>query len=474
MADLDDVAGFEFEPRMSDADALMWSIEKDPLLRSTITTVMLFDRAPDRERFEKRMERLSRVVPRLRQRVMGHPMSIAPPRWVVDPNFDLRYHLRWQRAIGEGTMREVFDIAQPIAMQGFDRARPLWEFTMVEGLADGRAALIAKIHHSITDGVGGMKLQMELLDLERDPANPPELHDMPAAPEPEVLSERQRWIDAMVYETQRQGGAARSTAGSALDTLRRLTSDPVGVGVDALRTASSLGRLLRPTTEPMSPLMRDRSLSVHFETLRLPLRDMKAASKVVSGKLNDAFVAGVTGGFRRYHQHHGHDDVGMLRMAMPINVRTDATATKAGNQFVPTRFPVPIDLDDPIARMNSVRELVAKERAEPALALSDPLANLVNRLPATATTSLFGSMLRGVDFITSNVPGAPIPVFLCGAQLESQIALGPMSGAAANVVLVSYCDDLNIGVNTDPAAIPDPEVFLGFLEDSFGEILKLA
>jgi WS/DGAT/MGAT family acyltransferase len=474
MPDLDDVAGFEFEPRMSDADALMWTIEKDPLLRSTITTIMLFDRAPDRERFEKRMERLSRVVPRLRQRVMGHPMSIAPPRWTVDPNFDLRYHLRWQRAIGQGTMREVFDIAQPIAMQGFDRARPLWEFTMVEGLADGRAALIAKIHHSITDGVGGMKLQMELLDLEREPAAPPELADLPPAPEPEALTERQRWIDAMVYETQRQAEAARSTAGSAMASLRRLTSDPVGVGVDALRTASSLGRLLRPTSEPMSPLMRDRSLSVHFETLRLPLREMKAASKVVSGKLNDAFVAGVTGGFRRYHQHHGHDDVGMLRMAMPINVRNEATAAKAGNQFVPTRFLVPIDLDDPIARMNAVRELVAKERAEPALALSDPLANLVNRLPATATTNLFGSMLRGVDFITSNVPGAPIPVFLCGAQLESQIALGPMSGAAANVVLVSYVDDLNIGINTDPAAIPDPEVLLGFLNDSFDELVKLA
>lgn len=474
MPGLDEVAGFEFEPRMSDADALMWTVEKDPLLRSTITTIMVFDRAPDRERFERRMERLTRVVPRLRQRVMGHPLSIAPPRWSVDPNFDLRYHLRWQRAIGEGTMREVFDIAQPIAMQGFDRARPLWEFTMVEGLADDRAALIAKIHHSITDGVGGMKLQMELLDLEREPADPPELGELPPAPEPEVLTERQRWIDAMTYEAQRQADAARSTAGSALDTARRLRSDPVGVGVDALRTVSSLGRLLRPTTEPMSPLMRQRSLSVHFETLRLPLRDLKAASKVVSGKLNDAFVAGVTGGFRRYHQHHGHHDVGLLRMAMPISVRTDATASKAGNQFVPTRFAVPIDLDDPIARMNAVRELVAKERAEPALALSDPIANLVNRLPATATTSLFGSMLRGVDFITSNVPGAPIPVYLCGAHLESQIALGPMSGAAANVVLVSYGDDVNIGVNTDPAAIPDPEVFLGFLSDSFDEVVKLA
>ncbi len=359
-------------------------------------------------------------------------------------------------------------------MQGFDRARPLWEFTMVEGLADGRAALIAKIHHSITDGVGGMKLQMEMLDLERDPDERPEDQPLPPAPEAVDVTERQRWVDAVTYESRRQGDAARSSLSSALGTVRRLGSDPVGVGVDAVRTATSVGRMLRPTTEPMSTLMTERSLSVHFDVFRVPLKEMKAASKTVSGRLNDAFVGGVAGGFRRYHRHHGHDEVAALRMGMPINVRTEATATKAGNQFVPMRFAVPIDLDDPIAQMNAVRELVAKERAEPALALSDPLANLVNRLPATATTSLFGSMLRGVDFITSNVPGAPIPVFLGGAMLEAQIAFGPMSGAAANIVLVSYQDDLNIGVNTDPAAIPDPDVLYDYLVESFAEIATLA
>ena len=80
---------------------------------------------------------------------------------------------------------------------------------------------------------------------------------------------------------------------------------------------------------------------MHFDTLRVPLGGLKAASKVVSGRLNDGFVAGVTGGFRRYHQHHGYDHVDELRMAMPVNVRTAATATSVGNHFVPARFPVP-------------------------------------------------------------------------------------------------------------------------------------
>jgi hypothetical protein len=266
------------------------------------------------------------------------------------------------------------------------------------------------------------------------------------------------------------GGAASSLVGTA----GRLKDDPVKVGLNALRTGSSLARMLRPTTEPMSPIMAKRSLSVHFETLQLPLLPMKAAAAVVKGKLNDSFVAGVAGGIRRYHLANGADDTTHVRMGMPINVRTEATASKAGNQFVPTRFVVPIDIDDPVERLNAVREIVLKERAEPALALSDPLANLINRLPTTATTGLFGSMLRGVDVTTSNVPGAPIPVYLAGSRMEAQIAFGPMSGAACNITLVSYMEDLNIGINVDPAAVTDPTLFVECLQDSFDELLKLA
>jgi hypothetical protein len=199
---------------------------------------------------------------------------------------------------------------------------------------------------------------------------------------------------------------------------------------------------------------------------------MRAASKLVAGKLNDAFVAGVAGGLRRYHEHHGVE-VDLLRMTMPINVRTASTARRAGNQFVPARFEVPVAIADPIKRMNAVRELVGRQRAEPALAMTDGLANLLNRLPTTATTGIFGAMLKGVDFITSNVPGAPVPVYLGGGRVESHFAFGPMTGAAANVTLLSYADDLNIGITTDPAAVPDPEVFVDCLRDGFEEITKL-
>ncbi|MCC5950608.1 MAG: wax ester/triacylglycerol synthase family O-acyltransferase [Acidimicrobiia bacterium] len=466
---MDDGLDIIFEARMSDADALMWRIEKDPLLRSTIVMVMVFDHAPPRDRLTRRMERVTRQVPRLRQRVLGHPLSIAPPRWEVDPNFDLHYHLRWMRVPGPGTLRDVFEIAEPIAMQGFDRARPLWEFTIVEGLEDGGAALIGKVHHSITDGVGGVKLQMELLDLEAEPGTEP---DLPPAPTARSLTEAARWRDALWWESERQARSALDVAASAASNLGRLTNDPVGVGTSALRTLDSVARVLRPAVEPMSPLMRDRSLSVHLDSLTVPLDDLKRASKLVSGKLNDAFVAAVTGGLRRYHEHHGQP-VEQLRMTMPINVRTERSAHLAGNRFAPARFGVPVGTEDPIRRMNDIRELVERYRAEPALGLTEPLANLLNRLPATATTALFGSMLKGIDFVTSNVPGPPIPVYVCGARMLRQYAFGPMTGAATNIVLLSCESDVNVGITMDPAAIPDGDTFVECLQEGFDEVLAL-
>lgn len=460
---------FTFEPRMSPSDALMWAIEKDPMLRSTITTVTVLDRAPDRGRLRRRIDRVSRVIPRLRQRVRGHPYSIAPPRWETDPNFDLSYHLRWMRAAGAGSLREVFDIAEPIAMQGFDRARPLWEFVIVEGLDDDKAAVITKIHHSITDGVGGVKLQMELLDLERDPELEPPLPD---TPEIVVLSEAERMAAALTYEAGRAARATQDVVGSLFRSIGRATGDPVGVGLEALGTATSVVRVLSPATQPLSPLMTGRSLSVRFDTLTLPLSTAKAAARVSGGKLNDAFVAGIAGGMARYHRHHGLDPEA-VRMSMPISIRSAGNETKAGNQFAPARFPVPIRSDDPIALMTSVREVVAAARAEPALALTEPLAGVLTRLPTSATTGLFGAMLRGIDVVTSNVPGAPVPVYLGGGRVEAQIPFGPMAGAATNITLLSYIDDLNIGINTDPSAIPDPEVFVDCLRDSFDEILKV-
>jgi diacylglycerol O-acyltransferase / wax synthase len=454
-----------FERRMSDADALMWAIEKDPLLRSTITAVSIFDRAPDAKRLRERVERGTRLIPRLRQRVVGAPLVASPPRWVVDTNFDLDYHLRWVSAPAPADRRALLDLAEPIGMQGFDRARPLWEFTVVEGLADGKAAFIQKLHHSITDGVGAIKLAMVLFDLEREPGDPG------STPGPPVAEHPTPWeltFEALQHERRRQFGIARRSIGAATRAARR----PAANARAFAELAASAGRILAPATTPHSTVMTERSLSVNFATIAVALDETKRAAKAAGGKLNDAFLAAVCGGMRLYHERHG-TTVEQLRTTMPISIRDEATATLAGNQFVPARFLIPIGIRDPIERMRVIRQLVAFQRNEPALTFTDAIAGILNRLPTALVTQLFGSMLKGVDFVTSNVPGVPVPVFFAGAALESQVAFGPLTGAATNITLVSYLDDLHIGVNMDRAAIPDRDVFIDCLKEGFDEVRKV-
>jgi diacylglycerol O-acyltransferase len=457
-----------FESRMSDMDALMWGIEKDPLLRSTITAVALLDGPPDRARLLDKIERGTRLIPRLRQKAVSPPFSVAPPAWVTDANFDLAYHVRFVRAAGDGSLRSLLEVAEPIAMQGFDRARPLWEFVIVEGLADGRAALIQKVHHSVTDGVGGVKLAMMLLDFERDA--PPEAEPIPDPPEAAAVSRWGLLLEGIAHEQRRQRGIAARAVRRALDAA----ANPIDAAVAAAGDAASLARLLAPAFEPLSPIMQNRSLSVRFDTIAVPLAQLKAAAKRADGRLNDAFVAAVAGGLRQYHDQHDAP-VEALRMSMPISIRDDAASEAlAGNQFVPARFEVPLTPTDPIERMRSLRALIKTQRNEPALAATEAIAGILNRLPVSLTTQLFGSMLKGIDFVTSNVPGAPIPLYVSGAKLEANFAFGPLAGAATNVTLLSYQDEVHIGVNMDPAAIPDTDVFMGCLRDGFDEVCKVA
>jgi diacylglycerol O-acyltransferase len=238
-------------------------------------------------------------------------------------------------------------------------------------------------------------------------------------------------------------------------------------------TVASMGRLVAPAVEPLSPAMTGRSLSVHFDTLTLPLAEAKAAAKAAGGRLNDAFLAATAAGLRRYH-----DDLGQptesVRLSMPINIREGDAADATGNHFAPARFPLPVHITDPRQAMASIRDLVARQRAEPALALVDPMSVVLNRLPTSVTTTLFGAALRGVDVVASNVPGAPIELFTAGSRIESMFALGPMAGAAVNLTLLSYLDQIHVGINLDPAAVTEPERFLAAYRAGWDEVLAAA
>ncbi|MGZ4689763.1 MAG: wax ester/triacylglycerol synthase domain-containing protein [Acidimicrobiia bacterium] len=457
-----------FESHMSDSDALMWNIEKDPLLRSTIVTVLLLDQAPDWERLVEKIERGTWLIPRLRQRIATPLLRMGPPQWSGDANFDLRYHLRRVRTC-EPTFDAVLDMARTAAMAGFDRARPLWEYTLVEGLEGGKSAMILKVHHSMTDGVGGMKLLLMLFDFEREPEPVAPFDRVDAVP---VFGAMDLVLSALGHNQRRALGIVRRGLIESVGATRAVISEPVRTIQDALRAAGSIVRFLTPATDPHSPIMRSRTLARQLSTLEVPLDRLKRAAKTVGGSLNDAFVASVLGGMQRYHEFHGAS-VEDLRMVMPINLR-EAGSALGGNHFTPARFIVPLTIKDPGDRIAAVSRLTREVRAEPAVHLTDALAGVLNQLPTTITTALFGSMLKGADFVTSNVPGAPFEIFSAGAALERMYAFAPLAGAAVNVTLLSNCGTCCIGVNVDSVAVPDSDTFLRCLDEGFAEILSLA
>ena len=159
---------------------------------------------------------------------------------------------------------------------------------------------------------------------------------------------------------------------------------------------------------------------------------------------------------------------------MPINIRPVGQPETAGNDFVPARFEIPVEANDPIEFMRAIRERLLTARDEPANQLVAPMANVLNRLPTTIVTQLFGSMMKGLDFQASNVPGSPVPIYLLGTKVAAVIPFGPLAGAAINTTLLSYCDDLNLGINIDPVAVAEPESMVEHIRAGYAEILDIA
>src|ERR1700722_9577626 len=150
-------------------DYLLHRGEANPRTRSGIMALELLDSTPDWERFRTRFENASRGVLRLRQKVVVPTLPTANPRWVVDPDFNLDFHVRRMRVSEPGTLREVFDLAELILQSPLDISRPLWTATLVEGLAGGAAATLLHVSHAVTDGVGSVEMFAEIYDLERNP-----------------------------------------------------------------------------------------------------------------------------------------------------------------------------------------------------------------------------------------------------------------------------------------------------------------
>ena len=452
---------------MRQSDAFTWSMETDPRLRSTVVTVILLDRSPDWDVVRARFEVVSRTLPMFRRRVVDSPPP-APPRWEFAPNFDPDFHLRRVSAPEPRTFEAVIEMARLAAMDDFDRARPLWEVTLIDDLEGGGAAVLCKFHHALTDGVGGIQIAMTIFDLSAEPRGIEAVEASAEPPEVEEHGVLADYAQTVRYDLGLLRKAVTETVTGGPKLLYNTLRHPLQTAASATELAASIYRTVRPVSRPGSPLMTQRSLLRRLGVHQVPLPTLREAAHRSGGSLNDAFVAGIAGGLRRYHDKHGVP-VGDLHLTMPVSLRQESD-DMGGNRITLMRFDVPVGIADPAERISEIHERTDRVRHEKSIPYTQIIAGALNLMPRW----YIGSILRNVDFLASDVPGVPVPVFLGGAKVVVQYAFGPTIGAAVNVTLLTYVDTCALGIDVDTGAIPDFEEFCDCLIAGFDEVVALA
>lgn len=450
---------------MSAFDALLYRGDADPRTRATLAAAYVLEHPPARDEAIGAFERASREIVRLRQHVVAPPWPVFLPAWIVDPDFDLLRHLRFERLAPRATLRHFLDAVQREMAEPLDPARPLWEAVVYEGLPRGRAGLLFRMSHAVTDGIGAVRLFAALFDTEATPDRRP--LPPPAIPEDVTPQELQR------AELARLPATLADTAGSlALGATRaaaRALLYPQRSAARVEEYVRSLGRILGAQAEP-SPLLAGRSLERRLVALDVPLEALKRAAKAAGGSLNDAYLAAVTGALRLYHEALDAA-VESLPVAIPVNLRRDEDPAE-GNFFGAVVIAAPVGIADPGARIARIRELVRAGRQEPAIGAPGALSPLFARLPEGVRAALAEGMPKP-DVQASNVPASPVPIYVAGSRIERAWAFGPVPGAGAMLTLQSLAGTCHVGVNLDAAAFTDPALFARCLARGFEEVLAL-
>lgn len=447
-------------------DLLMHRGEANPRTRSGIMALEILDTAPNWERFRTRFENASRRALRLRQKVVVPTLPTAPARWVVDPDFNLDFHVRRVRVPQPGTLREVLDLAEVILQSPLDISRPLWTATLVEGLEGGKAASLLHLSHAVTDGVGATAMFAEIYDLERNPPPRPE----PPVPLPEDLTPNDIMREGIGHLPAAIADGVSEAVMGGLALLGRVVGSPGTAVFDAMDYLRSGSRVVRRAAPP-SPLLRRRSLSTRSEAIEMALGDLHRAAHAAGGSVNDAYLAGLCGTLRLYHEALGVP-IGTLPMAVPVNIRADADPA-GGNRFAGVNLAAPVGIADPAARIQKIRKQMTSRREEAAIDILSVVAPMLTLLPDPVLEAMSGAVIAS-DVQASNVPVYPGDTFLAGAKVLRQYGIGPLPGVAVMVVLVSRGGCATVTARYDRAAIEDPQLFAQCLRMGFDEVLALA
>jgi WS/DGAT/MGAT family acyltransferase len=410
------------------------------------------------------------LVPRYRHKLATPPLETGRPLWVDDPDFNIEYHVRHTALPAPGAESQLLLLAARIASQQLDRAKPLWEMWLVEGLENGGFALISKTHHAVVDGISGVDLATVLLDATREPP-----------PVPEGLIPWRPHAEPSPAELVLAGARGMVSAAAGLvSTAVAATSRPAST-INAVRDAlEGVGEIvwagLNPA--PETPLNVEIGPHRRYAVVRQQLSDYKTIKDALGGTVNDVVLTIVAGALADWLRSRGIRTEGLeMRALVPVSVRTAAQRHTLGNQLTAMRGPLPVYIDDPVVRLRHIRaEMDGLKESKQAVGAAT-LAAVNNLAPPTilAQASRLNFSTRLFNLLVTNIPGPQMPLYVLGRKLEDlfPVAFLPQNHALA-VAIMSYNGGLDYGLLGDYDAMPDIDVIADGIDAVLHELLAAA
>ncbi len=449
---------------MSEHETLMWQLEKDPWFDPSGASVTICDRPLNMNDMNRRIRWMIVNTPRLREIVVSPIGKLTTPEWHFDKEFDLNYHLRRIALPGGGSRRELLDLCSLLYQDPFDRSRPLWRITVIEGLESGNSALLIKMHHTIADGIGSLKMAEFYMQLGADDELPPDIDLAEQRPEPVESADDERSGTPIVGLLRKVAGEVASWGADPLRVVD-LGTDVVSAAQGSMADVFGEG-----TGGGSSPLFTERSRQRRFDVVSLDLEKAKKAARRLGGTINDLFLTGVAEGAISYHADF---DVQFDTLSMTFVISTREKGDHSSNAFIPVRLPVDASEMSITDRFNTISAAAGAQKSgrsgNNSMAI---VGSIATKLPTSVVTKVARKQSAGIDIATSNLRGAPFEVFISGARVVETYPFGPVAGTAANVTAMSYDGTLYIGITSDPVAITDPDHFQRSIQSSFDSLLR--
>jgi len=436
-----------------------------------VGAVMIFDGPPPAyEDVADHIRGRLHLVPRFRQKLAFPPLETGRPLWVDDPSFNLEYHVRHTALPSPGSEQQLRALAARVHSQALDRSKPLWEMWLVQGLEGGRFALLSKTHHALVDGISGVDLATVLFDL-RPEAAPVEHSDQPWRPHkpPSALDMAARGARGLIGLPFDAAARVIGAAARPSETLHETREALEGLG-------EVVWAGLNPA--PETPLNVEIGPHRRLVWVRQELADFKRVKQVLGGTVNDVVLAVVAGALQKWLRSRGVRTEGLeLRALVPVSIRARDEHHQLGNRLAAMRAPLPVYVEDPIARLRVVRRAMDGLKESKQAVGAEVLAGMQALAPPTilAQASRLNFSTRLFNLLVTNVPGPQFPLYVLGRRLEDlfPVAFLPKRHALA-VAIMSYDGGMDFGLLGDYDAMPDLEQLGDMFVASLDELLAAA